>query len=138
MIYTTWPKDCLLRDATDSPTTTESLDVETNIGAFIQQVARMAPKLRRIKVWPSYNGPEPKVASPHFDSLVSRLFQMVKHIEYDVFFDLFIPMALQLDKIGGLVHFKGHSGGNCDHFMELVKQNSTSLESGQRSIVTLP
>ncbi|KAJ1898732.1 hypothetical protein LPJ71_006117 [Coemansia sp. S17] len=115
--------------ATNTNRATSPLETEANINAFVQRIMGMAPKVRRIKVFPDIRGPDLESIGIHFGDLVSRLYQLVKHIEYDVYFYSVVPMELRLDVICDLVHINCYSGGNCQQFIQLAQLNASSLES---------
>ncbi|KAJ2258445.1 hypothetical protein GGI13_000598 [Coemansia sp. RSA 455] len=104
---------------------------ERNILDFVQHIKLMAPSVDNIWVRPPSDITSHVSFSPIKNSLVSKIFQLANRIQYSNTDMLFarVDLNLELGGICNLVHIK-FTAFHCDKiFMELMQQNSITLES---------
>ncbi|KAJ2029298.1 hypothetical protein IWW57_001777 [Coemansia sp. S610] len=105
--------------------------VQTNIIAFVQRIRLMMPVLREIGVSINHYSFDPSRSNDWwFDSLVTRLYQIVGRIAYE-----YPSMATRMTLLPDLVHNLAHidyyaimDGGN-EQILDLARQNSPTLQS---------
>ncbi|KAJ2469309.1 hypothetical protein GGI03_000454 [Coemansia sp. RSA 2337] len=110
----------------------EQLRVKTNIRAFVRRVKQMAPLAGKISVQLSGYYDMSRVGNQNFGELISRLYQLVSHVEYVDLQHMGETIPLRLDAVCRLTHVSCISGfgiGNVSQFVQLVRKNALTLQS---------
>ncbi|KAJ2038512.1 hypothetical protein IW146_000747 [Coemansia sp. RSA 922] len=113
----------------DNNTVADPVQFKANIGAFAQWVKDVVPEVSSIWVLPARLGRPPETASCYFDDLVSQLLGLVDRIEFGLYSQTNIPVALHLDKLCDLVHLKFASEAGMARAIQLARRNASTLQS---------
>ncbi|KAJ2058947.1 hypothetical protein GGI17_004731 [Coemansia sp. S146] len=103
---------------------------ETNISAFVQWIKQKAPMVNKIRIQPGASVDESDAtADENFGELISRLYQLVDHVDLDSYDGSKMATKLQFDNIRHLTHISYTSDGFGNQFTLLARQNAPKLQS---------
>ncbi|KAJ2078647.1 hypothetical protein GGI16_007897, partial [Coemansia sp. S142-1] len=112
----------------DNNTVADPVQFKANIGAFAQWVKDVVPEVSSIWVLPARLGRPPETTNCYFNDLVSQLLGLVDRIEFGLYGQTNMPVALDLDKLCDLVHLKFASEAGMAQAIQLARQNASTLQ----------
>ncbi|KAJ2458866.1 hypothetical protein GGF42_001809 [Coemansia sp. RSA 2424] len=104
-----------------------SATIEANIGAFMDRLRQMAPKVREVKIisYQKLNYPS-NAAKLQFGSLVTQLHQLAKRMQLHNYANYF--PAIQVDSIRDLAYLHCTVRDGCNLVMQMAQRNALTLQ----------
>ncbi|KAJ2318650.1 hypothetical protein GGI00_006551, partial [Coemansia sp. RSA 2681] len=104
-----------------------SATIEANIGAFMDRLRQMAPKVREVKITSHHEfNYRPKATKLQFGGLVTRLHQLAKRMQLHNYTNYF--PAIQVDSIRDLVYLHCTVRDGCNLVMQMAQRNALTLQ----------
>ncbi|KAJ2319105.1 hypothetical protein GGI00_006475, partial [Coemansia sp. RSA 2681] len=104
-----------------------SATIEANIGAFMDRLRQMAPKVREVKILHYHDVKYlSKAAKLHFGSLVTQLHQLAKRMQFHNYTNKFT--AIQVDSIRDLAYLHCTVSDVGNLVVQMAQRNASTLQ----------